>query len=498
MRRPARSSATRPGRRRPGRRRRRSARRRRDRAGRRRSGAARRRAGRSGRAAARTAAGRSAAGRRRRTRTSPGGPPPHGHGLVAATSRKRAGSTAWLWARETRITPSSSGSRSPSSAAGANSPSSSRNSTPPWARQISPGPQRRRAAADEGDRRAGVVRRPERRRGDEPAARHRHAGRRVDHRGGERRRRGRAAGAGRAGAGRASSCPSPAGRRAAGGDRRRRRSPAPGGRPAGRARRPGRAAAARRCRVAGPGSSGHGASPVERGDDLGQRRGDPHAARATRRGPRRSTRTGTTAIDVAEHGHHRGDAGHPAQRAVEAELADEAVARRRRRAAAARWRRARRRRWPGRARRPILRVPGRGEVDRDATASATRTPRAQHGGPDPVARLAARRVGHADDAVPGQAVADVDLDADRAAGGAEQAGGRDGCEHGGPPTTLGRIGGGDGGRPHDGVGDGTNGVSRSRPPAVRRGSPWISRPVTGLDFGSKPVCGRRTAVSARS
>ena len=77
--------------------------------------------------------------RRRRTRTTPGAPPPHGHGLVAATSRKRAGITARICARATRMTPSSSGSRRPSSAARPNSPSSSMNSTPLLASDTSPG-----------------------------------------------------------------------------------------------------------------------------------------------------------------------------------------------------------------------------------------------------------------------------------------------------------------------------------------------------------------------
>ena len=116
------------------------------------------RAGRSDRAADPTAAGRSAGGRCRRTRTTP-------------AARHRTG-TGW-WPRRAgtvpagrrgcgRATPgsrpSSSGSRSPSSAAGANSPSSSRNSTPPLARADLAWPQRRRTAADESDGRGGVVR----------------------------------------------------------------------------------------------------------------------------------------------------------------------------------------------------------------------------------------------------------------------------------------------------------------------------------------------------
>ena len=127
------------GRRPPAPRRRCSARRRPGRAARRPPVAAPRRAGRSGRAAGRTGAGGSAAAPRSSHSQDPGGPPPHGHGLDAATSRKRAGSTAWVAARATRMTPSSSGSRSPSSTVGANSAISSRNRTPPWARLISPG-----------------------------------------------------------------------------------------------------------------------------------------------------------------------------------------------------------------------------------------------------------------------------------------------------------------------------------------------------------------------
>ena len=58
---------------------------------------------------------------------------------MAATSWKRAGNCTDARARVTRTTPSSSGWRSPSSTAGWNSPSSSRKSTPPLASDTSPG-----------------------------------------------------------------------------------------------------------------------------------------------------------------------------------------------------------------------------------------------------------------------------------------------------------------------------------------------------------------------
>ena len=63
---------------------------------------------------------------------------PQGHGLVAASSMKRAGWTAEWRARTIATRPSSSGWRSASSVARANSESSSRNSTPLCARTISP------------------------------------------------------------------------------------------------------------------------------------------------------------------------------------------------------------------------------------------------------------------------------------------------------------------------------------------------------------------------
>ena len=69
----------------------------------------------------------------------PGAPPPHGHGLVAATRVKRAGNSSRVFARSIRMHPLSSGCRKASRVDGANSPNSSRNSTPPWARLTSPG-----------------------------------------------------------------------------------------------------------------------------------------------------------------------------------------------------------------------------------------------------------------------------------------------------------------------------------------------------------------------
>src|SRR6185436_2556442 len=68
---------------------------------------------------------------------------------------------------------------------------------------------------------------------------------------------------------------------------------------------------------------------------------------------------------------------------------------------------------------------GRREVHGDALRRPL-APGAHHRRPDAIARLPARRIGLADDAEPWQSLADVDLDAHRDAGGAEQAGGRDG------------------------------------------------------------------------
>ena len=138
----------------------------------RRSGGTPRPGGRSGRAAAPTAAAGSGPGRWGRSGTRRRGPPsPHGHGLVAPTSRNRAGSSTASRARDTRMTPSSSGVRRASSTAAGNSPISSRNSTPRWATAGLAGPQVGRAAADQGRHRRVVVRGPERRPPHQPAGR---------------------------------------------------------------------------------------------------------------------------------------------------------------------------------------------------------------------------------------------------------------------------------------------------------------------------------------
>ena len=105
-----------------------------------RSGDRRRRAGRNGRGSDRTADGGSGPWRPRRSGTRPGSPPPHGHGLVAATRSTSAGNV-------TRSPePGSPGRRRPRAAGAgrrappaANSPSSSRNRTPRCARLSSPG-----------------------------------------------------------------------------------------------------------------------------------------------------------------------------------------------------------------------------------------------------------------------------------------------------------------------------------------------------------------------
>ena len=74
----------------------------------------------------------------------------------------------------------------------------------------------------------------------------------------------------------------------------------------------------------------------------------------------------------------------------------------------------------------------RRQVDRDALVGPLEIG-AHHGGADAVAGFAAGPVRLADDAVAGQALADVDLDGHGVAADAEQAGGRDGSEHGGLP-----------------------------------------------------------------
>ena len=341
------------------------------------------------------------------------------------------------------MTPSSSGSRSPSSAAGANSPSSSRNSTPPWLKEISPGSQRRRAAADEGDRRRRVVRRPERRAGDEPAARHRHARPPSGPSWPPARRRGRAAAAGPAGAGPASSCRSRAGRPAAGGDRRRRRSRAPAGRRAARARRRGRAAAARRRRRRRRGRRATAPRRASAPTTSASVRRHAHVRAARPRAPRRPTLPGTTASTSpstatigATPGTRRSVPSSPSSPTKPSPSA--AVGRQ-----LLGGDRARRRRSPGRARRRPCAGPTGARLTVIAfdgqswpaliTAARTRSRDSRHAGSGwPTMRK------------PGQALADVDLDAHRDAGRAEQAGGRDGSEHDGPPTDR-LIGSGRGG-----------------------------------------------------
>ena len=108
------------------------------------------------------------------------------------------------------------------------------------------------AAADDRRRGGTVVRRPERRHGDERLVGREQPGHRVDAGHLERRRSARAPAAGRAGAARASSCRFPAAPPAGGCARRRRRSRARAGRapvlvrPRGRAAAEGRAHAAAR------------------------------------------------------------------------------------------------------------------------------------------------------------------------------------------------------------------------------------------------------------
>ncbi len=327
------------------------------------------------------------------------------------------------------MTPSSNGSRSPSRAAGGNSPSSSTKSTPPWLRLISPG----RSVADPppirptvdvvwcGARNGGVEIRPLRRQ--------RQSGGGVDHRDGqrlgpvERREQARQSlGEHRlARPGRADHQQVVA---AGGGDLQR----PPGDRLAADVGEIGQ----RRC------FGGGGRARIGRPrrlarqclHDLGQRRRDVHVALGGHV-RLRSGDGGDHDIDVAEHGDHRGDARHPAQRAVEAELAEEGQLLHHRLGHLAGCDE------DADGDRQVeagtdLAHPRRREVDRDAQVRPLEV-RAHHGGPDAVARLAARAVGLADDAVAREALADVDLDGHRVAAGSEQAGGRDGSEHDGLP-----------------------------------------------------------------
>ena len=330
-------------------------------------------------------------------------------------------------------------------------------------------------------------------------------------------RPGRAAAGARAAAGRASSCRIPAGRPSAGGARRRRRSPAPAGRPAGprtSARSGGGGSSAP---ASGPGSSGHGASPIERGDDLGQRRRHPHAAPGgdvglggRRHRARRRRRRSSTATIGATPGTRRSVPSRPSspmkpspstdagpQLLVGDQHAD-----------------GDRQVEPG----ARLAGAGRGQVDGDALVRPLQLARAHDGGPDPVARLPAGRVGHADDAVPGQALADVDLDADRD-GRWRRAGWRTGWMRARWPSLDSMwIGGGTAAdRSHDGVvvnvprgchgaaGAGTAAASRPSVALTRSGpscsvlGPGRVRSVPGPAVPDSPgCCGERSDPSAAS
>ena len=85
---------------------------------------------------------------------------------------------------------------------------------------------------------------------------------------------------------------------------------------------------------------------------------------------------------------------------------------------------------------PPLRTPDGRQVDRDP-AQRPRQAAREHGGAHPVAGLAHRGVGQADDGEAGQPVRDVDLDQDRAPHGTGQCGGGDRGEHAGE-RSLGR------------------------------------------------------------
>ncbi len=131
--------------------------------------------------------------------------------------------------------------------------------------------------------------------------------------------------------------------------------------------------------------------------------------------------------DVVEGVDHRGDARHPPDRAVETELADERLpvdGLERQLGGCGEDTDGDRQVEPGTG----LALAGRGQVDGDA-AVRPGEPSADHGGAHPIAGLAARRVGHADHVVAGQAVADEHLDGDGAAAHTEHGRRRDGCEH---------------------------------------------------------------------
>ena len=126
-------------------------------------------------------------------------------------------------------------------------------------------------------------------------------------------------------------------------------------------------------------------------------------------------------------GDHRHDTGHPPQRPVEAELAEERGARDGRL-----WDLALRGEHadgdrqiePG----AHLADAGRRQVDRDALLRP-RQPGGQQCGAHAVARLAARPIGLADDGEPGETVGHMDLDGDRAPIDTEHSCGRDRRKH---------------------------------------------------------------------
>ena len=67
------------------------------------------------------------------------GPPPHGHGFMAATSMNLAGNVTLILALDTVTTPSSMGCLKASRTSLLNSGNSSMKSTPLWASETSPG-----------------------------------------------------------------------------------------------------------------------------------------------------------------------------------------------------------------------------------------------------------------------------------------------------------------------------------------------------------------------
>ena len=348
--------------------------------------------------------------------------------------------------------------------------------------------QRRRAAADEADHAsscgAGAERRP----------------RRTSPLGGsarpaaewtivavQRHLRGRAAAAARAGVGRASSCPTPAGRRTAGGGRRRRRSPVPGG-PTGWPRTSARS------------GGGGGSSTIAAGGRIGPRRlaasDRDHLARGwRRRAP--GARVATRGLAVERRRHHR--RGSPQAAATIGATP------------------ATRRTDPSRPSSPTK--PSPSNAPDGSCSSATSTPTAiARSSPEPTLRCAGRGQVHGDPlGRPGEPAAtaprrgrdratrgtprragrrcesragpgDVDLDRDRVPLRAEQGGGRDGSEHRAPPLTgthgapADRLEGRK--RPHDvrtayrgGVAERAcrpTGDRRARLPAVRRAPLGIS------------------------